>query len=168
MPHTNVSALGAASALVKRTSLVLYEEFKSILPKEMHKELSEWWNGIDESEKSTLEYFHEFGEVSDNSLKTSEEMINAEDLVKAEIDDLRDFSNFEFPNQDYYENLIGNEVYLCARGPTFHICKAHHKLRAYLLLGILPKKFNCFIGSENCVMQKQLCSDEAGLWSIKL
>lgn len=148
---------------------MLFDEFKSIMPIEKHDELCQWWDGINEREKIKLEIFHEYGEENE-TLRTNSisEYLTERDSVEADIDDLRDIASYAFPNQDYYENLIGNEVYLCARGPTFHICKAHKKLRAYLLLGILPKSFKCFIGKTGCAMQQQLGVGHNGLWAIKI
>ena len=148
---------------------MLPEEFKSILPDSKMDEVFQWWGALSKENQDMLSGFYSKGE---SLVINSVDAINAEIMQRNEVafeaDIIRDTNTIDFPNQEYYENLIGNEVYLCARGPIFHVCKAHKTLRLYLLLGILPANFSCFIGNNQCQMKRNLKTSHSGYWQIKL
>jgi len=147
---------------------VLPEAFKAILPSEKHDDVERWWCSLNKNIQEELVDFYCDGEDAVAKLVDASNVeLVGQDRAAFEVDLLRDINAIEFPNQDYYENLIGKEVYLCARGPTFHICKAHKGLRLYLILGLLPLNFTCFIGNKNCLMASHLQGKGVGYWKIQ-
>ena len=148
---------------------MLPEEYIKILPKEKEDEVVVWWNSLCGSIQQELVNFFEHGEkdIIAMAQKVNHEL-HENVIVELEADHIRDLEAYEFPNQDWYENLIGHDVYLCFRGPTFHICKAHKKLRLYLLLGLLPTVFRCFINNKMCIMEKELVSITQGYLKLNV
>jgi hypothetical protein len=146
---------------------VLFKEFLAIVPPTKQAELYAWWDSLREEEKSKLEAFYKEGDFFTKNTIGLIESVGERKVIHGYVDELLDIELYEFPNQDYYENLIGHEVYL-NNGPFVHICKAHKVLRAFLLLGLLPQNFNCFIGKKNCNMQKILRNKNHGYWCIKI
>ena len=148
---------------------MLPEDFKMILPQEKLNEAIQWWDNLSQENQQVLSNFYTEGESSVIQLvEAVNEELEHRERISFEADIITDTDALEFPNQDYYENLIGNEVYLCVRGPTFHICKAHKKLRLYLLLGILPTNFNCFISNSQCEMTKYLKTKHDVFWKLNI
>ncbi len=146
------------------------EEFVRILPKASHDEVHRWWQSLDDRTQREIVCFYNNGDAqiirTVKNINSELEIRNKVEM-EVEVDESRDVNFYEFPNQDYYENLIGNEVYLCLRGPTFHICKAHKELRLFLLLGMLPRSFKCFVGKSACAMEENLHVNSSGYWLLK-
>lgn len=145
---------------------MLLDEFKKIVPEKEHGKMLQWWNALGVALQEELQSFHVQGEQVANvvaNINTELYLREKRYMVAREISDLHDH---DFPNREYYEYLIGHDVYLCLRGPTFHICKAHADLRLMLLAGLLPKRFSCYIGNQDCAMVDKLHADEEGFWSL--
>ena len=142
-------------------------EFKKIVPKSEHHKLIKWWDALGSGLQAELQDFY----LKGDAVSTLVHNINAELAEREErhmeAQETADLDGYDFPNQDYYENLIGNDIYLCLRGPTFHICKAHPELRIMLLLGILPKNFSCYLGKDDCAMTANLHCNSDGYWAIQ-
>ena len=147
---------------------MLIEQFKNQIPESRHAELQSWWSSLGKNLQLDLETFYTDGdpEISSTVENLKAELRDREErrIVACHIEDL---SEYEFPNKDYYENLIGHEVILCMRGPDFHICKAHPELRLLLLLGLLPAEFECFISNHQCAMEQHLQHTGAGFWMLQ-
>ncbi|BBB68714.1 hypothetical protein UNDYM_4461 [Undibacterium sp. YM2] len=142
-------------------------EFKKIIPKSEHHKLMQWWNALGSALQSELEDFY----LKGDAVATLVQNINAELAEREErhmaVQEIINLDGYDFPNPDYYENLIGNDIYLCLRGPTFHICKAHPDLRLMLLLGILPKNFSCYLDKDDCAMTENLHCNNSGYWALQ-
>lgn len=152
----------AATALL----LVLLEEFKKIVPEKQHGAMLQWWDALGTAQQDELHAFYEHGEQVAGLVANINEELFAREQRHMEAQELADLEEYEFPNRDYYENLIGNDIYLCLRGPTFHICKAHRNLRLMLILGLLPRRFACYIGNRDCAMAANLDVGGAGFWVL--
>lgn len=147
--------------------LELLKEFQNLLPASEHPALLSWWRNLGPALQAELAAFANAGAENTRELAAINQELAEREQRMMIADELRDLSHYDFPNQDYYENLIGHEVILCLRGPTFHICQAHPRLRCYLLLGFLPKNFTCFIDKPACQMQHHLQRDEPGYWRLR-
>lgn len=147
---------------------MVLEEFKNIVPESNHHYLLEWWNSLGEKLHSELESFYIYSdtEVIEITGNINSELFEREKRIM-EAQEIEDLEDYDFPNQDYYENLVGHEVYLCLRGPTFHICKAHKNLRLVLSLGVLPKYFECYFSNKKCHMVKYLNKNGKGFWVLR-
>lgn len=147
---------------------MLIEKFKNQIPETRHAELQSWWTSLGKDLQLELETFYANG---DTELARTVENLNSELREREErrivARHMEDLNEYEFPNKDYYENLIGHEVVLCIRGPDFHICKAHADLRLLLLLGLLPARFQCFISNRQCAMEQNLEHKQAGFWVLR-
>lgn len=149
------------------SSQELLNEFQSIMSTSEHPALLSWWQNLGPALQAELAAFAKAGAENTHELTAINQELAEREQRKMRADEIRDLSHYDFPNQDYYENLIGHEVILCLRGPTFHICQAHPRLRCYLLLGFLPKNFNCFIDNPTCQMQQHLQRKEPGYWRLR-
>ncbi len=125
-----------------------------------------WWNALSEAVRTELACFHALGDETSAMVDNINTELFEREMRLVTAHGIQNFDGLEFPNQDYYENLIGHDVYLCARGPTFHICKAHKDLRLHLLLGILPRKFSCYVGNVDCTMTRHFSDSGGGLWRL--
>ncbi|HEX7641493.1 MAG TPA: hypothetical protein VF472_04690 [Burkholderiaceae bacterium] len=145
---------------------MLLNEFKKIIPEKQHGAMLHWWNALGVTLQEELQSFYVQGEqVAAIVANINEELFTREQRY-LEAQELADLADHDFPNQDYYENLIGNDIYLCLRGPVFHICKAHPDLRLMLLLGLLPRRFSCYVGNRDCAMAENLDAGDEGFWSL--
>lgn len=146
---------------------MLIEKFKKIVPATEHGKLLQWWDALGGALQNEITSFYKQGDAVSTAVHNINTELAAREERQMRAQDLACLDTYEFPNQDYYENLIGNEIYLCLRGPTFHICKAHPDLRLLLLLGILPKNFSCYLGKNDCAMTENLHRDTGGFWTLK-
>jgi hypothetical protein len=102
----------------------------------------EWWQGLSVQDKCSLR----------RRLRDRDEVVVAR-FVEADSDD--------WPSpSDFYEYLVGHEVYL-EDGRGLHICSAHPEARAALDRGLIPRDFLCPRGEVTCPM-RQLLSEGAG------
>jgi len=146
---------------------MLIEKFKQIVPAAEHGKLTQWWDALGDTLQNEITSFYKQGDAVSTAVDNINTELAAREERQMRAQDLASLDNYDFPNQDYYENLIGNDIYLCLRGPTFHICKAHPELRLLLLLGILPKNFSCYLGQSHCAMTENLQHGSGGYWALQ-
>ena len=97
----------------------------------------EWWQGLSVQDKRWLR----------RRLRDRDEVVVAQ-FVETDSDD--------WPSpSDFYEYLVGHEVYL-EDGRGLHICSAHSEARAALHQGMIAHDFRCPRAEATCPMRRLL------------
>jgi len=109
-------------------------------------EVLDWWVALGTSIQENIILF--WNETDDNNYLELHYLENEEDeIVEYEM---------EYPAKDFYEYLVNHELhelYLeLSNGRQIHICTAHKKIRQYILMGFIPRRFTCPFKTKSCII----------------